>query len=124
MRISDWSSDVCSSDLIFYTRRPEMETAEEKLTWLSQSRLRELESEEIQPDEKGYWLNLSNNDFERFMPVATKGDKAGGRGERSIFKLLSLGFVTARDEWVFKSAEGSVGERCVRMWRSRGSPTT
>src|SRR3546814_13963834 len=47
------------------------------------------------------WLNLSNNDFERFMPVATKGAKAGGRGERSIFKLFSLGVVTARDEWVF-----------------------
>src|SRR3546814_514716 len=47
------------------------------------------------------WLNLSNNDFERFMPVATKGAKAGGRGEWSIFKLFSLGVVTARDEWVF-----------------------
>src|SRR5690606_31640959 len=67
---------------IFYTRRPEMETAEEKLAWLSKSRLRTLRKEEIRPDAKGYWLNLSANDFDELLPMASKAARAGNRGEK------------------------------------------
>lgn len=81
---------------IFYTRRPELETADEKLAWLGQSRLARLASEEIRPDAKGNWLDLTHNDFEELLPlVSAKGNS------RVVFDLTTNGVNTARDEWVY-----------------------
>lgn len=87
---------------IFYARWPEMETTEEKLAFLSQARLATLAGEEVTPDARANWLNLTHNDFDELLPVAAKATKAARRvkDERAIFKLFSLGVVTARDEWV------------------------
>lgn len=88
---------------VFYVRRPEMDTAEDKLAWLGASRLSALSLERIEPDDKGNWLNLTDNDWEALIPLADKKTKAAGaKGqERAVFKLFSLGVVTARDEWVY-----------------------
>ena len=87
---------------IFYARRPEMATAEEKLAFLSSVRLRELEMEEIAPDKAGNWLNLTNNDFETLIPLVSKAVKASKKPSqgKAIFKLFSLGISTNRDAWV------------------------
>ncbi len=88
---------------IFYARRPEMETAEEKLAFLSHTPLREIEFEEIKPDKNHNWINLATTDFDSLLPLGTKQTKFAKRvsHERAIFKLFSLGVVTARDEWVY-----------------------
>lgn len=94
---------------IFYARRPEMETAEEKLTFLSGARLSELAMEEVTPDKAGNWLNLTNNDFDTLIPLASKAVKAAKKPsqEKAIFKLFSLGVSTNRDEWLIDpSREG------------------
>ncbi|MFO1331184.1 MAG: hypothetical protein U1E95_01790 [Rubrivivax sp.] len=52
-----------------------LETAEEKLAFLAQSRLANLASEEIRPDAKANWLNLTHNDFGELLPVIDKGVK-------------------------------------------------
>ena len=87
---------------IFYTRRPELETAEEKLAWLGQSRLARLASEELRPDAKANWLNLTYNDFDALMPVIDKEAKGTTRTirEKAVFKLYGNGINTARDDWV------------------------
>jgi predicted helicase len=87
---------------IHYTRRPELETAEEKLAWLGASRLATLASEEIRPDPKANWLNLTHNDFEELMAVIDKDAKTSTRAvrEKAIFKLYGNGINTARDDWV------------------------
>ena len=88
---------------IFYSRRPEFETAEEKLAWLSKARFDAIERTEVRPDTKHNWLNLTDNDFDALIPVATKAAKAAKKPaqEKAIFKLFSLGVVTNRDEWVY-----------------------
>ena len=88
---------------IFYTRRPEFETAEEKLSWLGQSKLSELATEEVRPDAKSNWINLTSNDFEDLMPIVSKAVKAATNPsqEKAIFKLFSLGAVTNRDDWLY-----------------------
>jgi len=88
---------------IFYSRRPEFETAEEKLAWLSKARFDQIERTEIRPDARHNWLNLTDNDFDSLIPVASKAAKAARKPlqEKAIFKLFSLGVVTARDEWVY-----------------------
>jgi predicted helicase len=88
---------------IFYLRRPEFETAEEKLAFLSSSTLRVLELDEIRPDAKQNWINLTNNDFDSLLPCIDKNTKAAKsqRSERAVFKLFSRGVATQRDEWVY-----------------------
>ena len=88
---------------IFYTRRPELETAEEKLSLLSSRKPADLSMEEIRPDDKHYWLRQTANDFDTLLPVASRAAKLtrSPKGEKAIFKLYSLGVVTARDEWVY-----------------------
>ena len=88
---------------VFYFRRPEMETAEEKLAFLSNAKLRELDLESVTPDAKHNWINIAHNDFDSFLPIASKAVKAARKSsqEKAIFKLFSLGISTNRDEWVY-----------------------
>ncbi len=88
--------------LIHYYRRPEMETAAEKLSFLSSHVLRDLMFEQIKPDKTGNWINLTDNDFETLIPLASKETKGATTQthEKAIFKLMSNGIVTARDEWM------------------------
>jgi predicted helicase len=87
---------------VYYVRRPELETAEEKLGFLANHPMRSLDFDEVQPDKTGNWVNLTNNDFETLLPLASKATKAAktAAGERAIFGLYSLGASTNRDEWV------------------------
>ncbi|WP_413914702.1 type ISP restriction/modification enzyme [Candidatus Skiveiella danica] len=88
---------------VHYVRRPEMETAEEKLSFLASHPMRALDFDEVQPDKMHNWVNLTSNDFQTLMPLASKATKAATTAgkERAIFKQLSLGVVTNRDEWVY-----------------------
>lgn len=98
---------------IFYARRPEMETAEEKLAFLHNARLREMDFEEVTPDAKHNWINLTSNDFDTLMPLASKETKVAKTAakERAIFKLFSLGVVTNRDEWVYDERDSLLDEK-------------
>lgn len=95
---------------VFYNRRPEMETADDKLAWLARQPLRALELEEITPDKNANWVNLTDNDFETLLPLASKETKAAKTSKdiRAIFRKFSLGVVTARDEWVYGNDSESV----------------
>ena len=88
---------------IYYNRRPELETAEEKLSFLANHPMRHLAFEQVQPDKNHNWVNLTDNDFDTLLPLASKDTKAAKTAgkERAIFKLYSLGAVTNRDEWVY-----------------------
>lgn len=88
---------------ILYSRRPEMETAEEKLSFLSTTALRDILFEEVKPDQKHNWINQTSNDFESLLALASKETKSTKKRveEAAIFKLFSLGVVTNRDEWVY-----------------------
>jgi predicted helicase len=80
-----------------------METAEEKLSFLANNTARSLSFDEVQPDKTHNWVNLTSNDFDTLLPLASKDTKAAKTAgkERAIFKLFSLGVVTNRDEWVY-----------------------
>lgn len=88
---------------VHYVRRPEMETAEEKLGFLASHTMRGLDFDEVSPDKTHNWVNLTSNDFETLLPLASKETKAAktSRDVKAIFRKFSLGVVTARDEWVY-----------------------
>ncbi len=99
---------------MYYVRRPEMETAEEKLAFLGCQPMRGLDFDEVQPDKVGeLGFNLTNNDFDTLLPLASKETKAAKTAakERAIFKLFSLGASTNRDEWVVDFDEKALGTR-------------
>ncbi|MGQ7792708.1 type ISP restriction/modification enzyme [Faunimonas sp. B44] len=119
---------------IFYARRPELDTAADKLAFLGSSKLSGMSFERIEPDKKGNWVNLTDNDWDRLIPVADKKTKsAKGRGqEKAIFRLYSLGIVTNRDDWAYdfdkRSLEAKVllfascFNREIQRWREAGRP--
>jgi len=89
---------------IFYYRRPEMETAKEKLEFLSYNKLVDLPFEIIHPDKDNNWINLTDNDFESLIPVISKDTKSG-KDNDALFKLYSRGVATQRDEWVYDDSK-------------------
>ncbi len=88
---------------IFYESVRDYAKSDEKREFLTSTPLQERFVTEIRPDAKNNWLNLTQNDFDTLIPLATKETKLANRSskEKAIFKLFSLGVVTARDEWVY-----------------------
>lgn len=76
---------------------------EEKLDWLRTHKLQNIPFEKITPDKNNNWINLADNDFDELIPLANKQTKLAKKkkDENAVFKLFSLGVVTARDEWVY-----------------------
>ena len=113
---------------VYYLRRPEMETAEEKLGFLANHPMRGLDFDEVQPDKTHNWVNLTNNDFETLMPLASKETKAAKTAgkERAIFKLYGQGLFSGRDEWLYATDEKSLELRVsyflseYERWRKVG----
>ena len=114
---------------VHYTRRPELETADEKLAFLASQPLRNLPFDEVSPDIAGNWINQTHNDFDTLLPLASKETKAAKTAakERAIFKLFSLGVVTNRDEWVYDESDVLLTSKVQFLIdeynRQLGSPT-
>ena len=100
---------------IYYARRPEMETAAEKLAFLGMSKLDNLPFEEVRPDSKNNWIGQADTDFDSLLPIASREAKLAKTAakERAIFRLFSLGVVTNRDDWVYDDSTDSL-ERKVK----------
>lgn len=89
---------------IYYNAVPDYASADEKKYYLSSSNFQELQFEQLIPRDNN-WINQANNDFDSLLPLANKVTKSG-ENEQAVFKLFSLGVITARDEWVYdESAE-------------------
>jgi predicted helicase len=87
---------------IFYVRRPEMETAEEKLSFLSSNIAASIRFDLIVPDEDGNWINQNKSSLKTLIQLidkSTKNTNSSGK-EKTIFKQFSNGIVTARDDWL------------------------
>ena len=73
---------------------------DQKLQWFAEHPLKEIEFENIHPDKNSNWINISDNDFDLLLPLATKEVKLG-KAKEALFELFSLGAVSNRDEWVY-----------------------
>jgi len=65
---------------------------------------------DVVPDKNYNWINQTDNDFETLIPIGTRDTKSAKKPaqERAVFKLFSLGVVTARDDWVYAYDRGSI----------------
>lgn len=107
---------------IRYVRRPEDETAEDKLSWLSSAELQALNFVTLKPDARGDWFDVGA-DWGALLPLCdtkTKASKERGR-ERSIFKLFSLGMASNRDEWAYDFSPVTLCEKIQYFQREFNS---
>jgi predicted helicase len=97
--------------VIRYARRPEMETAEEKLAAISSiGGISKLAIETIQPDKKNDWLDVSENDWSQFLPIisSSTGTVSTRADDRAIFALATQGVETKRDEWSYDPSKSGL----------------
>jgi predicted helicase len=88
---------------IHYTRRPQLEAADEKLAFLANTKLNAIIFDDITPNQRRDWINQTANDFDKLIPIADKKTKSANSSgqERAIFRHFTLGVVTNRDDWVY-----------------------
>ncbi|MGY6646170.1 MAG: type ISP restriction/modification enzyme [Salinarimonas sp.] len=97
---------------VHYAARPEYDTAEDKLAWLQTTRANMVNYRRIEPDERGNWLNQTNNDWDALLPLCSKEGKAARAGrEETLFHLFSRGLGTYRDEWVYDFSRETLEEK-------------
>src|SRR3546814_8427136 len=103
MRISDWSSDVCSSDLRFRDRN------------------RPPEKRDASPDSRHRLLfpRAIRSRLDRQMREIIFDTETTGLDPRSGHRLVEIGCVELVDR---RSEERRVGKECVSTCRSRWSP--
>ena len=99
--------------VIRYARRPEMERADDKLSFLGSSHLETLEMKTIIPSKRGNWVNQVENEWDDLIRVASKAEKKGTKGsqDRAIFSLHTLGFSTNRDSWLISTSKSNLEEK-------------
>jgi predicted helicase len=85
---------------IFYFTLQDEQTKEEKLDWFADTKFDEIPFDHITPDQKANWVNLTDNDFDSFLPLIDK-DVKEGKSDKAVFILFSRGIETTRDEWVY-----------------------
>src|SRR3546814_13400306 len=99
MRISDWSSDVCSSDLL-----------------------------SVAADGQYFWNGAPVADEELFSRLQAEAAKAPQpdlhiRGDKEVrYERVAQAMAAAQRAGVRRSEERRVGKECVRTCRSRWSP--
>jgi predicted helicase len=103
--------------LLHYCRRPEEETAREKLAWLDGFSLNRVDFATIKPDVDGVWLNPGETGWKAMLPLA---DPEAGPGDRdgpvqAIFRLSSNGLKTQRDDWMWADDSKTLGRK-VRLF--------
>jgi predicted helicase len=86
---------------IFYARRPEFDTAEDKLSFLANSKASTLSFERVEPSAAADWVDQAVNGWDDFLPTTDKAGKSDPRKARSVFSLVSNGVQTKKDEWVY-----------------------
>ncbi|MFM6027175.1 MAG: type ISP restriction/modification enzyme, partial [Dolichospermum sp.] len=87
---------------IFYTCRPEFDTAEDKLKFLGTNNFTQIHFQHIIPDNNFNWINLADTDFDNLLPLINKDTKNTKieEDEKAVFKFFSTGVSTNRDQWV------------------------
>ena len=98
---------------VYYVRRPEMETAKEKLQWIDDTDFEQMPFKHIAPNKHHSWANQAENEWSNLLPTANSKTKNANNDSKfdAMFKLYTNGVVSARDEWVFDFDENALVEK-------------
>lgn len=98
---------------IFYTRRNEFDTAEEKLNFLGSICFEQVDFAHVNPDDKSNWINLTDNDFDSLLPLVAQNTKMSKNqeSEQALFKFFSTGISTNRDQWILDLSRDNLSNK-------------
>ena len=74
----------------------------EKLEIVDTSDVDTIEWSQLEPNERGEWINQSSDIFDTYSPI---GDKKAGKAQLPVFLEYSAGLQTNRDAWVYNFSE-------------------
>ena len=85
---------------IHYARREDSEVARSKLAYLRDSMLGQVTFADITPDDRHNWLNQSDSDFAKLMPLADRETKlaASASNERAYVGLYTRWVLNTNNE--------------------------
>ena len=88
---------------MYYNAVDDYAKSADKLEYLRGRGIPDLKFTESIPDDKGNWLEKSNPDYERLLPLANKQTKfaKSDADDQAVFRLFSNAVKTNRDAWVF-----------------------
>lgn len=88
-------------------------SAEDKLALLNIDSLAQLADTTVKPDAKHNWINLSNSDFDSFIPMISERTKKARTPTTidAIFHTYTNGINTARDAWVYGRTKSEIAEK-------------
>lgn len=109
---------------VYYEAIRDYAKADEKLSFISDRSFADREFKEIQSDDNGNWLTVTETDYSSFLPIASKETKAAKSRsqERAIFKTYSLGVSTNRDEWLYDQDSHRLEQKIRLLIRNYAAP--
>ncbi|WP_223286229.1 type ISP restriction/modification enzyme [Kocuria atrinae] len=93
---------------------------EQKLKVIESATLTGNEWQNLEPNDKGEWLNQSSEDFQNFAPL---GDKSGKDAFYPIFRTYSAGLQSNRDSWVYNYSREVLVGNVDRMTKTYNAVT-
>jgi predicted helicase len=98
---------------IFHIRRPDFDTASEKLKFLSQTKFNQIAFDHITPDKNYNWINQADTNFDTLISLVDKNvkDAKNELEEKVIFKFYTNGIKSNRDEWVYDFDKDTLSQK-------------
>lgn len=93
---------------ISYFETGDYENRSKKLSRLSTADLRSVQWSKITPNQYGDWINLRDEEFEKWPVI---GEKKHSDGPTKAFRTHSLGLATNRDAWVYGFSSSHLRDR-------------
>lgn len=82
-------------------------TRDEKITFLTENKFKDIQFNNISPDKNNNWIHLSDNDFDEHVLLCDKNDK------NVIVNIFANGTSTNRDEWVYDFSDESLLSKII-----------
>ena len=100
---------------IHYTYREDAELATEKLAYLRDATLNNMEFDDIAPDAKFNWLEQSSGGFDQLVPLANRETKfaKAAEHEQALFGLFTNAVKSNRDDWVYDFGVASLRDKAL-----------
>lgn len=96
---------------LLYAATEEEATRQEKIAFIESDTRAPLPFARINPDPKETWIKQTDSDFDTLIPLCSKDGKFERGTESTIFKLFSMGIITARDEWLYDTSATALGKK-------------
>jgi predicted helicase len=99
---------------LFYRSAPGG-TGEDKLSWIANQRMDEHGWQEVAHRHDAAWMDVPNQNWDQFPPLAEKSSRNQKRSPNAIFRLFSLGIATNRDDWVYDKSKKQLKQKIANL---------